>query len=175
MVSGQPPCSPIACSARHVDVVDVGPLLAVDLHVDEQARSSGGGFGVLERLVRHDVAPVAGGVADRQQDRAVAPLGLRERLRRPTGANAPDCWRAAAGRARSRRRGDCGRCPSRNSAPPPRALSASAALSIALNFGESKVHSTSAPSLSPAAARPDVGVDRRRRRRRAGRRPSCRA
>ena len=36
MVSGQPPCSPSSCSARHVDGVDVGALLAVDLDVDEE-------------------------------------------------------------------------------------------------------------------------------------------
>ena len=38
---------------------------------------------VLEALVRHHVAPVAGGVADREQDRLVGALGLGERLRPP--------------------------------------------------------------------------------------------
>ena len=38
---------------------------------------------VLEALVRHDVAPVAGGVADREQDRLVGALGFGERLRPP--------------------------------------------------------------------------------------------
>ena len=49
----------------HVDRVDVGPLLAVDLDADEVARScTAAVVGVLERLVRHHVAPVAGGVPD---------------------------------------------------------------------------------------------------------------
>ena len=42
----------------------------------------GGGL-VLEALVRHDVAPVAGGIADREQDRLVAALGLGQRRRSP--------------------------------------------------------------------------------------------
>src|SRR3546814_16856067 len=37
----------------------------------------------LERLVGHHVAPVAGRVADRQQDRDVALAGRRERLLTP--------------------------------------------------------------------------------------------
>ncbi len=54
----------------HVDGVDVGPLLAVDL---DAARSGVHGrrrLAVLERLVRHDVAPVAGRVADARAARA---------------------------------------------------------------------------------------------------------
>ena len=68
---------------RHVDLIDVGPLLAVDLDVDEQVVHHARGVVVLEALVRHHVAPVAGGVADRQQDRLVGALGLIERLRAP--------------------------------------------------------------------------------------------
>ena len=80
----------------HVDVVDVGPLLAVDLHVHEEVVHHRGHVGVLEALVGHHVAPVAGRVADRQQDRA--------RRARPAAANASSphgyqstglsaCWR----------------------------------------------------------------------------------
>ncbi len=43
----------------HVDGVDVRPFLAVDLHVHEQLVHHGRGVGVLERLVGHDMAPVA--------------------------------------------------------------------------------------------------------------------
>jgi len=68
---------------RHVDLVDVGPLLAVDLDVDEQRIHHLGGGVVLEALVRHHVAPVAGRVADREQDRLVGALRLGERLRPP--------------------------------------------------------------------------------------------
>ncbi len=67
----------------HVDVVDVRPLLAIDFHVDEQLVHPVGGLGVLEQLVRHHMAPVAGGVADRDEDRTVAPLRFRQRLLAP--------------------------------------------------------------------------------------------
>ncbi len=55
----------------HVDGVDVGALLAVDLDVDEALVHHLGGLAVLERLVLHHVAPVARRVADREQDRLV--------------------------------------------------------------------------------------------------------
>ena len=42
---------------------------------------SAGDVGVLETLMRHDVAPVAGGIADRQQDRLVELVRLGERVR----------------------------------------------------------------------------------------------
>ena len=67
----------------HVDVVDVRPLLAVDFDVDEAAFISAAVSAFSNDLVRHHMAPVAGGVADREQDRAVAPLGLGERLGAP--------------------------------------------------------------------------------------------
>ncbi len=67
----------------HVDRVDVRPLLAVHLDVHEVLVHHPGGLRVLERFVRHDVAPVAGRVADRQQHRHVPPPRLGERLGRP--------------------------------------------------------------------------------------------
>ena len=67
----------------HVDGVDVGPFLAVDLDADEVLVQVRRGRLVLERLVRHHVAPVAGGVPDREQHRPVQPAGLGERLRSP--------------------------------------------------------------------------------------------
>ena len=68
---------------RHVDRVDVGPLLAVDLDGDEPGVDLLGRRGVLERLVGHDVAPVAGRVADREQHGHVPAGGLLERRVRP--------------------------------------------------------------------------------------------
>ena len=68
---------------RHVKRVDVRPLLAIDLHVDEQIVHQRRDRRVLEQLVRHDMAPVTGGVADRQQDRPVAALRFGERLGSP--------------------------------------------------------------------------------------------
>ena len=68
---------PAARAARHqrvrrlVDLVEVGPLLAVDLDVHEVLVHDRRDGRVLERFVRHDVAPVARRVADRQQDRLV--------------------------------------------------------------------------------------------------------
>ena len=63
----------------HVEVVDVGTFLAIHLDVDEQRVHQRGGLRVLEGFVRHDVAPVAGGVADRQHDRLVGLGRLAER------------------------------------------------------------------------------------------------
>ena len=55
----------------HVERVDVGPLLAVDLDVDEALVHQPRRLVVLEGLVLHDVAPVAGRVPDREEDRPV--------------------------------------------------------------------------------------------------------
>jgi uncharacterized membrane protein YbaN (DUF454 family) len=67
----------------HVHRVDVGPLLAVDLDRHELGVEEGGDRRILERLVGHDVAPVAGGVADRQEDRFVFSAGAGESLVSP--------------------------------------------------------------------------------------------
>ncbi len=82
---GQRPAAVLAqvMQRRHVDLVDVGALLAVDFDVDEELVHHLRGGRVLEALVRHHVAPMAGGVADRQQDRLVTALGLRQRLGSP--------------------------------------------------------------------------------------------
>ena len=53
----------------HVERVDVRPLLAIDLDADEALVHQLGGLRHRERLVLHHVAPVAGGVADREEDR----------------------------------------------------------------------------------------------------------
>ena len=67
----------------HVDRVHVGPLLPVHLDRDHVLVEHRGRRGVLERLVRHHVAPVAGGVAHREHDRDVAAGGLGEGLLAP--------------------------------------------------------------------------------------------
>ena len=59
----------------HVDLVDVGPLFAVDLDADHEFVLHRGDLIVLERFALHYVAPVTGGVADADQDRLV--LGSR--------------------------------------------------------------------------------------------------
>ncbi len=74
---------PEGLQGRHVDLVHVGPFLAIDLDADEFLVHQTGDLGVLEALPLHDVAPEARAVADRQEDRPV--LGLRpgERLGAP--------------------------------------------------------------------------------------------
>ena len=61
-----------------VDPVHVGALLAIHLHVDEQPVHQRGGGRILEGLVRHHVAPVAGRIADGEQDGPTALAGLGE-------------------------------------------------------------------------------------------------
>ena len=49
---------------RHVDLIDVGAFLAIHFDVDEEIVHHLRGCRVLEALVRHDVTPMAGGIAD---------------------------------------------------------------------------------------------------------------
>ena len=67
----------------HVDRVDVRPLLAIDLDVDEELVHHRRGRLVVERLALHHVAPVAGGVADRDEQRLALRAGATERLLPP--------------------------------------------------------------------------------------------
>ncbi len=67
----------------HVDRVEVGPFLSIDLDVDEVRVHQGGDPAVLEQLVGHDVAPVTGGVADAEEDRLVFPSGAGQRVFTP--------------------------------------------------------------------------------------------
>jgi len=67
----------------HVDGIDVGPLLAVDLDAHEPLVHGRRHLGVLEALVGHDVTPVAGRVPHREEDRLVLGSGLSERLVAP--------------------------------------------------------------------------------------------
>ena len=68
---------------HHVDAIDVRPLLAIDLDRHEVLVEHRRDRGVLERLVLHDVAPVARRVADRQKDRLVLLPRPLERLVAP--------------------------------------------------------------------------------------------
>ncbi len=67
----------------HVDGVDVRALLAVHLDGHVVGVEVLGGDLVLEGLLGHHMAPVAGAVADAEQHRHVPPPRLVERLRRP--------------------------------------------------------------------------------------------
>ena len=108
----------------HVERVDVGPLLAIDLDVDEVLVHQRRRRRALERLVRHHVAPVAGAVADREQDRPVLRPAPARAPRRPTGTSRPGCRRAGGGTGSSRRRG--GSCEHRTHAAQLRAQQARA-------------------------------------------------
>ncbi len=67
----------------HVDGVDVGTFFSVDFYVDEQLVHDRRGRRVFEAFMGHDMAPMAGGVANRQQDRPVQFLGALQRLAAP--------------------------------------------------------------------------------------------
>ena len=67
----------------HVDRVEVGALLAIDLDADEALVHHAGRRRVLERLALHDMAPVARRIADRQEDRAALVARARECLVTP--------------------------------------------------------------------------------------------
>ena len=68
---------------RHVQAVQVGTFLPVDLDADEMVVEQRGGGGILEGFVRHDVAPVAGGIADAQEDGFLFPDGFGVSFRAP--------------------------------------------------------------------------------------------
>ncbi len=79
----RPAPGPERLKRGHVDLVDVGPLLAVDLDAHEARVQCPGDLRIDEALALHDVAPVARAIADRQKDRLVLGLGLGERLGPP--------------------------------------------------------------------------------------------
>jgi hypothetical protein len=67
----------------HVDLVEVGPLLAIDLDRDEPVVQQPRRRLVLERLAFHHVTPVTGRVADAQEDRPIEQLRPGERVGTP--------------------------------------------------------------------------------------------
>ncbi len=66
-----------------VDLVEVRALFAIHFDVDEMPIHHPGDFEVLKRFMRHHVAPMAGGIADRQENRPVFGLRPRQRLLAP--------------------------------------------------------------------------------------------
>ena len=53
---------------RHVDGINIRPFFAVHFDVDKRLIHQTGYTSIFERLMLHHVAPVAGGVADGQED-----------------------------------------------------------------------------------------------------------
>ena len=82
---GQGPAAAAVCrdAGLHVYAVHIRALLAVDLDGDIGFVQDLGHACVLKGLVRHDVAPVAGGIADGEEDGLVLPPRLLERLLPP--------------------------------------------------------------------------------------------
>ena len=79
----------------HAQGVDVGTLLAVDLDRHEVLVHHRGDGRILERLALHHVAPVAGRVADRDEQRNVALGAPRARASSPQGNQSTGfslCW-----------------------------------------------------------------------------------
>ncbi len=105
----------LAC--LHADRVDVGTLLAVDLDRDEVLVHKLRDLAVLEGLALHHVAPVAGRVADRHQQRLVFCARARRAPPRPTGTSRPGCPCAGAGTGSSRLRGGLAQTSAYLSAP----------------------------------------------------------
>ena len=90
----------VACQRHdgvHVERVDVGPFLAVDLDVDEMFVHQPRDRVVLEGLVLHHMAPAAGRRRPRGAPACPPPVPVR-RPRRPTGTSRPGCRRAGGGR-----------------------------------------------------------------------------
>eukprot|EP00955_Chlamydomonas_euryale_P090947 364585-Chlamydomonas_euryale.AAC.19 len=80
---GPPAAAGCCLHVRHVDAVDVRPLLAVDLDAHKALVQQRRRAGVLEALAFHNVAPVAGGVADAQKDGLALRARTLERLGAP--------------------------------------------------------------------------------------------
>ena len=77
-------CAPREHSMRClVDLVEIRALLAIDFDVHERVVHDARDLGIVERLVRHHVAPVTRGVTDREQDRLVPGAGRSQRFLTP--------------------------------------------------------------------------------------------
>ena len=67
----------------HVVPIDVRPFLAIHLDVDEMGVHESGCFGIIEAFIRHDMAPVAGGIAHGKENGPVLPAGGVQRFLAP--------------------------------------------------------------------------------------------
>ena len=64
---GPPAVLPHRLQGGHIDPVEIGSLFTIDFDADEIPVEDGGDGIVFERLPLHHVAPVAGGVPDREE------------------------------------------------------------------------------------------------------------
>src|SRR5690606_495961 len=51
-------------NSRHVNLIDIGPLLSVDLNTDKMFIHHRGDLLIFEAFTFHDMTPVAGGISD---------------------------------------------------------------------------------------------------------------
>ena len=95
----------------HVHAVHVGPLLPVHLDADKAGVEQRPNLLALKGLPLHDVAPVAGGVADREEDQLVLAASLLKCLltpRIPGGGRGMEGREREGDRERERERGEGG-------------------------------------------------------------------
>ena len=67
----------------HVDLIKIGPLFAIDFDADEMLIHDPGDRLVLKRFPLHDMTPMAGGIADGEQNRSIQLRRLGQGLRSP--------------------------------------------------------------------------------------------
>src|SRR5437899_346813 len=56
------------CQRMLIDLIEIRPFLAIDFDVDEERVHPLGDLRAFEAFMRHHMAPMAGGIADREQD-----------------------------------------------------------------------------------------------------------
>src|SRR5256714_6587309 len=67
----------------HVNAIHIGSLFTIDFNVHKLASHDVGGGSIFEGLMRHDVAPVTGGITDREKNGLVFASRFFERLLPP--------------------------------------------------------------------------------------------
>src|SRR5206468_11129620 len=67
----------------HVNAIHIGALFAIDFNVHILAIHDFGGGSIFEGLMRHDVAPVTGGITDREKNGFVFASRFFERFLAP--------------------------------------------------------------------------------------------
>ena len=82
-VEGPPSLAGHGLNGGHVYFVNVGALFAIHFDADKVGVEEGGDGAVLEGFAFHDVAPVAGGVADTEENGFVFRFGAGEGLVAP--------------------------------------------------------------------------------------------
>src|ERR1700731_5466415 len=64
-------------------MIDIGPLLAIDLYIHKERVHHRSGCFVLKAFMRHHMAPVAGSISDREQYWLIERLRFLQRMSAP--------------------------------------------------------------------------------------------